>query len=65
MNCSDIGSFFIDKDGDVWEMKTYCEHPTCGLYNIKTGRSVSVVPWSALANDWKKLVPEDKVDVQE
>lgn len=34
MRESDVGSFYVDENGDIWRMVTYCAHPTATLERI-------------------------------
>lgn len=60
---SDMGSFFVDKDGDVWQMKSYCSEPQIGMCRVRDGEWVEHVVGcpNMMEHGWVRLDPAEEV----
>ncbi len=66
MTMDDVGGFFLDANGKVWQCIGYCEHPTCTLQRVGTDERMHMVCDSLLAHkSFRRLVVEDPKIVRE
>ena len=56
----ELGGFYEDGMGQVWEVAVICEHPTMSLENVKTGQRVGGAIGAPIFDGFVKLVPEAK-----
>ena len=61
MKSEDLSSYFLNKsDGKIYQMVAYCAQPTVTLERVEDRHRYTVTVGSALAQDYIKLVPENR-----
>ena len=55
MNEDDIGKYFSNADGSVWQMETYCEYPTAQFRKIGSEEKRTLTVGSLNASVFKKI----------
>ena len=56
----DMGSYYTDEYGNIYQMIAYCPYPTVVMMDLKTGKKEHVVPDALIAESYIKLVKEVK-----
>lgn len=59
MNKSELGQFFKDANGDLWEMITFCEQPTATLRKVGSGQKLGGAVGCMNFNDMVKVADPD------
>lgn len=50
-----VGNYFMDGNGDIWQMISYCKHPTVTLKKVGREDRINAAVGSSFLND-KNLV---------
>ena len=56
----DVGNYYTNEYGDIFQMIAYCPYPTVVMMDLKTGRKEHVVTDCLNAESYIKLVKEVK-----
>ncbi len=64
---SDLGSYYVDPEGEVWRLVLFCEEPTATLECVtgeQTGKRVGGAAAAPIFDPFVKLIPEGEADPQ-
>ena len=58
MEASCVGDGYKDSEGNLWQMQSYCAHPTATLIRQDTGEELSGAVGCLLFDGFVHLIPE-------
>lgn len=65
MNSDQVGKFFTDKDGNIWQMVSFIENPSTTLKKVGTEESLHGAVGCSLFEDFNEVHPSQEEIIQQ